>query len=327
MSLSDLDNIDEASSLTGSDLKGLLKAARLTKYVSDSAGNVAPATFKKSANLFDLVRSKIEISETSVQPDEAKGSMLEATTGAIEDYSEIVQIDTEELQAEQLENDEEIIADAPIDELTSTDDIPLFVFDDTPGNLVEDINIGASESSSVLTELDTNLDSKVGLTDPENIRENDSQDKNSNEDPSTTAELEYEKLLQIEKDKFQNLSETLFSVSQTIVGATEEKLKAFILETASKLSGEKIDEIPEKYLSKISGIMEEISTNADEITVTLNKEDFAAVKEAKNFKDFLYIFDKNEKLMRGEFKIKSGKLTGQVKLYENYVNNLEADVP
>jgi hypothetical protein len=295
--------------------------------VSDSAGNVAPATFKKSANLFDLVRSKIETSETSVQPDEAKGSLLEAATGAIEDYSEILQIDTEELQAEQLENDEEIIADAPIDELTSTDDIPLFVFDDTPGTLVEDINIGVSESSSVLTELDTNLDSKVGLTDPENIRENDSQDKNSNEDPSMTAELEYEKLLQIEKDKFQNLSETLFSVSQTIVGATEEKLKAFILETASKLSGEKIDEIPEKYLSKISGIMEEISTNADEITVTLNKEDFAAVKEAKNFKDFLYIFDENEKLMRGEFKIKSGKLTGQVKLYENSVINLEADVP
>jgi hypothetical protein len=31
--------------------------------------------------------------------------------------------------------------------------------------------------------------------------------------------------------------------------------------------------------------------------------------------------------MRGEFKIKSGKLTGQVKLYENSTNNLEADVP
>ena len=321
MSLSDLDNIDEASSLKGSDLKGLLKAARLTKYVSDSKGNVAAATFKKSANLFDLVRSKIEKSETSVQSDEEKGPSLEATTGDIENDSEIGQINTEELQAEQLENHEEIIADGPID------DVSLFVFDDTAGNLVEDINIGLSESSSVLTELDTNLDSKVSLIDPENIREIDSEDKNLNEDSSMTTELEFERLLQVEKDKFQSLSETLFLVSKTIVGATEEKLKAFILETASKLSGEKIDEIPEKYLGKISGIMDEISTNADGITVTLNKEDFAAVKEAKNFNDFLYIFDENEKLMRGEFKIKSGKLTGQVKLYENSTNNLEADVP
>ena len=71
--------------------------------------------------------------------------------------------------------------------------------------------------------------------------------------------------------------------------------------------------------------MDEFSTNADEITVTLNKEDFAAVKEAKNFKDFLYIFDENEDLMRGEFRIKSGKLTGQVKLQENSVNNIEPD--
>ena len=70
MSLSDLDNIDEASSLTSSDLKGLLKAARLTKYVSDSKVNVDPPTFEKSANLFDLVRSKIENPELPVEPNE-----------------------------------------------------------------------------------------------------------------------------------------------------------------------------------------------------------------------------------------------------------------
>ena len=73
--------------------------------------------------------------------------------------------------------------------------------------------------------------------------------------------------------------------------------------------------------------MDEFATNADEITVTLNKEDFVAVKEAKNFKDFLYTFDENEDLMRGEFRIKSGKLTGQVKLHENSVNNIGPDVP
>ena len=326
MSVSDLDNIDEASSLTSSDLNGLLKAARLTKYVPDSKVNIDSATFEKSANLFDLVRSKIENPDLSVEPDGEEVFTLEAATGDKENNSEIIQFDTEELQTEQVTNDEEMIVDEPIDETTSADDISLFVFDDNEGHSAEDNDIDFSEVSGLQTEPGVDSDPKVGLTDLENIEKNDSQNSNPSEDPYAAAKLEFEKLLQVEKDKFQKLSETLFSVSQTLVGATEAKLKAFILETASKLSGEKIDEIPEKYLKKISGTMDEFTTNADEITVTLNKEDFAAVKEAKNFKDFLYIFDENEDLMRGEFRIKSGKLTGQVQLQENFVNNIDPDV-
>ena len=327
MSVSDLDNIDEASSLTSSDLNGLLKAARLTKYVPDSKANVESATFEKSANLFDLVRSKIENPDLLVEPNEEEVSTLEVATGDTENNSEIIQFDTEEVQTEQVKNDEEMIADEPIDEIASADDISLFVFDDTEGNSVEDNDIDFSEVSSLQTEPVANSDAKVGLTDLENIQENDSQNSSLNEDSHSAAKLEFDRLLQAEKDKFQKLSETLFSVSQTLLEATEAKLKAFILETASKLSGEKIDEIPEKYLSKISGTMDEFATNADEITVTLNKEDFAAVKEAKNFNDFLYVFDENEDLMRGEFRIKSGKLMGQVKLHENSINNTEPDVP
>ena len=327
MSPSDLDNIDEASSLKGSDLKGLLKAARLTKYVPDSKANVESATFEKSENLFDLVRSKIENPDLLVEPNEEEVSALEVATGDTENNSEIIQFDTEEVQTEQVKNDAEMIADEPIDEIASADDISLFVFDDTEGNSVEDNDIDFSEVSSLQTEPVANSDAKVGLTDLENIQENDSQNSSLNEDSHSAAKLEFERLLQVEKDKFQKLSETLFSVSQTLLEATEAKLKAFILETASKLSGEKIDEIPEKYLSKISGTMDEFATNADEITVTLNKEDFAAVKEAKNFNDFLYVFDENEDLMRGEFRIKSGKLMGQVKLHENSINNTEPDVP
>ena len=327
MSVSDLDNIDEASSLTSSDLNGLLKAARLTKYVPDSKANVESATFEKSANLFDLVRSKIENPDLLVEPNEEEVSTLEVATGDTENNSEIIQFDTEEVQTEQVKNDAEMIADEPIDEIASADDISLFVFDDTEGNSVEDNDIDFSEVSSLQTEPVANSDAKVGLTDLENIQENNSQNSSLNEDSHSAAKLEFERLLQVEKDKFQKLSETLFSVSQTLLEATEAKLKAFILETASKLSGEKIDEIPEKYLSKISGTMDEFATNADEITVTLNKEDFAAVKEAKNFNDFLYVFDENEDLMRGEFRIKSGKLMGQVKLHENSINNTEPDVP
>ena len=59
MTVSDLDDIDEASSLTGSDLKGLLKAARLAKYVPDSKSSSDPVVFEKSANLLKLTTTKI----------------------------------------------------------------------------------------------------------------------------------------------------------------------------------------------------------------------------------------------------------------------------
>ena len=131
MSVSDLDNIDEASSLTSSDLNGLLKAARLTKYVPDSKVNVDPAKFEKSANLFDLVRSKIENPDLSVEPDEEEVFSLETAIGDKENKPDIVQFDTEEVQTEQVKNDGEVKADEPIDETTSADDVSLFVFDDT----------------------------------------------------------------------------------------------------------------------------------------------------------------------------------------------------
>ena len=99
MSVSDLDNIDEASSLTSSDLKGLLKAARLTKYVPDSKVNVVSETFEKSANLFDLVRSKIESPELSVETDEAEVSSSDSTIGDKESNPETAQFITEEVQA------------------------------------------------------------------------------------------------------------------------------------------------------------------------------------------------------------------------------------
>ena len=169
MSVSDLDNIDEASSLTSSDLNGLLKAARLTKYVPDSKVNVDPAKFEKSANLFDLVRSKIENPELSVEPHEEREDLSEVKKVHQESISNIVQFDTEEVQTEQVKNDGEVKADEPIDETTSADDVSLFVFDDTEGNSVEDSDIDFSEVSSLQTEPGANSDSKVGLTDLEKI--------------------------------------------------------------------------------------------------------------------------------------------------------------
>ena len=140
MSVSDLDNIDEASSLTGSDLNGLLKAARLTKYVPDSKVNVDSATFEKSANLFDLVRSKIENPALSVEIDEEEVFTSEAATGEKENNHEIIQFDTDEAQTEHVKNEGELIADEPIDETTSADDISLFVFDDSEANSVEAVS-------------------------------------------------------------------------------------------------------------------------------------------------------------------------------------------
>ena len=317
MILSDLDTAEEASTLTSSDLKGLLKAARLTKYVSDSDGNSVPIAFEKSANLFDLVRSKIENTELLAAPEE-QSSLSGAKTADTENASEMEDIDTKEEDV-----NKEVLTEKVIEETILGDAI---LPTDSRG-----LQLASAEEKNEIFTFDeeienvpvTNLETVVGSTDPKNTPHKDETTKKSYDEGYLTAKLEFEELLKVEKDHCQNLSETLFSISQTIVEATEEKLKSFILETASKLSGEKIDELPEKYLDKISEILTEFSTNTDEIMVTLNKEDFAVVKKAKNFKDFLYSFDEDEVLMRSEFKIKIGKLTSQVKLYENSIDDVD----
>ena len=318
MSLSDLDTTEEASTLTSSDLKGLLKAARLTKYVSDSDGNSVPIAFEKSANLFDLVRSKIENTELLAAPEE-QSSLSGAKTADTENASEMEDIDTKEEDV-----NKEVLTEKIIEETILGDAI---LPTDSRG-----LQLASAEEKDVIFSFDeenentptTDLETSDGSTDLKIRPHKDEATKKSYDEGYLAAKLEFEELLKAEKDHCQNLSETLFSISQTIVEATEEKLKSFILKTASKLAGEKIDELPEKYLNKISEILTEFSTNTDEIVVMLNKEDYAVVKEAKNFKDFLYPFDEDEALMRSEFKIKIGKLTSQVKFYEHSINDIDA---
>ena len=318
MSVSDLDNIEEASSLTGSDLNGLLKAARLTKYVSDGEANSDSTKFEKSANLFDLVRSKIENSDPLDEPTEQQIFLSEDKIDDAENTSEIELINFSELDM-----DKETSVYNEIEETASVDAVsPLEVL--TPqASQVDEKDMSFSDDNYIQDALTPSLDTGVESNDLESTSDIDHKTKGSYEDAYSAAKLEFEQLLKVETDNFQKLTETLFSVSQTIIDSTEKKLKIFILETASKLSGERIDQIPEKYLAKISGIINELATKTDEITITLNKEDFAAVTKIKNFKDFLYSFDEDEALIRGEFKIQSGKLTSQVKLYDNLAGDKE----
>ena len=318
MSVSDLDNIEEASLLTGDDLNGLLKAARLTKYVPDSEATSDPTTFEKSANLFDLVKSKIEKFDPLDEPSEQQIPSSEAKIDDAENASEIELINFSELDV-----DVETPADIFFEETAPVDAIPPIGALTPQASLVDEKDMSFSDDKDIQNVLTHSLDTDIESNDLESSSGSGQKANSSYEDAYIVAKLEFEQLLKVEIDNFQNLTKTLFSVSQTIIGATEEKLKIFILETASKLSGERIDQIPEKYLTKISGIINELSTKTDEITITLNKEDFAAVTKIKNFKDFLYSFDEDEALMRGEFKIQSGKLTSQVKLYENLADDKE----
>ena len=188
---------------------------------------------------------------------------------------------------------------------------------------LEDKNMSVESNDSPQNESDSGSTGLVELNEIETNSDSEQNPETLNDDPYVAAKLEFDQLLKIETDRFQNLSETLFLVSDAIVEAMEEKLKAFILETASKLSGDKIDEIPEKYLAKITQTISEFTTKTDDVNVLLNDKDLDSLTKTKNFKDFLYSFKGDKTLKRGEFKIQSGKLTGQVKLHENLNTEIE----
>ena len=80
-----------------------------------------------------------------------------------------------------------------------------------------------------------------------------------------------------------------------------------ISEIAIEFLGEKIDEMPDKFLKKIHDAVGDISKYLNDITVELNELDALALQASENDAAALDIkFNTNQSLERGEFKITDG---------------------
>ena len=317
--ISDSDNNQE-STLTDSDLKGLLKAASLTEFHPDASSENSERQFEKSNSLFDLVRSNLSDGTADTVLGDPKASA---------DINEIEPADTQEYSSDVLANDKDLEltnSATPIDNSTLRN----------PRDRGESIDIPKLKAKNVaeVSELDTeieNTDKPYSAADPADIFEPESIVKNNQDDPTDRApilesaefleevqklQLKFDEQLEDEKQKFLKAQEALFGASNFIASQMENQISDFVLASASDLAGAKIDELPNAFAKKISGVVKKIIGNEDEVTVHLNSEDLALVKTSFSFNDLKYQLLDNKGLKRGEFEVLSRKSTARVSLFD-----------
>ena len=300
MSISGSELLDAKTDSSIDEIAGLLEASRNSKFDDDEGVLHVKEDFEKIGNFFDLVRSEEQENSDNFQTSDEVPH--EYSTSESSSYMEepSLLLDEKFIVPED-EHNEDSSYDGS-DELISED---LEDFSAEEKNMFED---SMQEASEFISDPITAVDSKKF--------EDDGKSQNTVSDELLKAEFErgyseavvqLEKSLNHEKLNIQNLSQVLFSIQNDVADLTSVMIKSKISEIAIEFLGEKIDELPDKFLKKIHDAVGDISKYLNDITVELNELDALALQVSKNDADaFAIKFKTNQSLERGEFKITDG---------------------
>ena len=297
MSISGSELLDAKTDSSIDEIAGLLEASRNSKFDDDEGVLHVKEDFEKIGNFFDLVRSgEQENSDNFQTSDEVPHEYSTSESSSYMEEPSLL-LDEKFIVPED-EHNEDSSYDGS-DELISED---LEDFSAEEKNMFED---SMQEASEFISDPITAVDSKKF--------EDDGKSQNTVSDELLKAEFErgyseavvqLEKSLNHEKLNIQNLSKSLFSIQNDVADLTSVMIKSKISEIAIEFLGEKIDELPDKFLKKIHDAVGDISKYLNDITVELNELDALALQVSKNDADaFTIKFETNQSLERGEFKI------------------------
>ena len=300
MSISGSELLDAKTDSSIDEIAGLLEASRNSKFDDDDGVLHVKEEFEKIGNFFDLVRSgEQENSDNSKTSDEVEDEYLTSESPSEVDEPSLL-LDEKFIVPED-EHNEDLSHDGS-DVLISEN---LEEFRSEEKNMFEDNMQEASEFIS----------DPITAVDPEKF-EDEYKSQNKVSDDALKAEfergyseavLQLEKSLDHEKLNIQNLSKVLFSIQNDVAELTSVMIKSKISEIAIEFLGEKIDEMPDKFLKKIHGAVGDISKYLNDITVELNELDALALQASENDAAAFDIkFKTNQSLERGEFKITDG---------------------
>ena len=280
------------------EIAHLLKISQDTSYDESEDILHVKEDFEKLESFFDLIKQDSSANVVDAAESEV---IAEQNPLVVEDVTEI------DPDAENAPEPDEQIAEYE----NSTDDI-----------LTEEAIDGAVQSSPVDSET-VNADSDEFVIDPilaSNVEETNDNLKQSvgekvgeellkieYEKGYSDAVLQLEKSLEDEKVYLRELSANLF----TIKGEISKELQKLIIEKIHHLSmdflGEKIDEIPQNFLDKITASVEHISSYLETVIVELNELDALAINSnVTALEDYAFKIKVNKDLKRGEFKITDG---------------------
>ncbi len=298
------DELAPENKLSNSDLTGLLKAAKLAEFKPDQDSRVDSVEFEKSASLFDLVRSNLDIDDANSLREP---KVLEEKNDEDPEYGHYDQTD-------RLEPD-------PTSELNLREDTSLE--DESSGEIVE-----GTDKEHILDNVIVDADQSID--EHSKIFETDSLMKEAVDEPSEknndlllekneeylakieSLKIEFDEKLEAEKQNFYSAQSALLKAMDTIALSLEEQISNFVLNTASELAGYEIDKMPTAFAEKIKKTVKQISSNKEEATIHLNPEDFGMIESLDVESDFKIKFVINKFLSRGAFEISTNKSTARV---------------
>lgn len=315
------DTISETNETDFKDLQSLLEAANLSEFNPETGYTEEKQDFVKFESFFDIVKSTIS-DEVEVQ-EKKEGEELEVLAHEQEDTS----LDQERLEKDlknDLNEDENEIEPEDLD-LTQVD-----IKEDTSG--VEDENSlraeaevdndeaqnGRVQPSSNDQIEDTDDKSDAVLDDPiiSEAAFDSELEKNAYEKGHRAALEEFESSMELEKKSLQDLTETLFLISEKFQEDTVNLIKQKLLELSDELIGANIKEFQENFLNKIELAAESIIAEVRGATLELNHSDLKILQENSKVKDFGFQLLEKSDLRRGEFRLITDSLGFEQKIIE-----------
>ena len=315
------DTISETNETDFKDLQSLLEAANLSEFNPETGYTEEKQDFVKFESFFDIVKSTIS-DEVEVQ-EKKEGEELEILAHEQEDTS----LDQERLEKDlkkDLNEDENEIEPEDLD-LTQVD-----IKEETPG--VEDENSlraeaevdndeaqsGKAQPSSNDQIEDTDDKSDAVLDDPiiSEAAFDSELEKNAYEKGHRAALEEFESSMELEKKSLQDLTETLFLISEKFQEDTVNLIKQKLLELSDELIGANIKEFQENFLNKIELAAESIIAEVRGATLELNHSDLKILQENSKVKDFGFQLLEKSDLRRGEFRLITDSLGFEQKIIE-----------
>ncbi|MGB0546231.1 MAG: FliH/SctL family protein [Paracoccaceae bacterium] len=315
------DTISETNEKDFKDLQSLLEAANLSEFNPETGYTEEKQDFVKFESFFDIVKSTIS-DEVEVQ-EKKEGEELEVLAHEQEDTS-LDQERSEKDLKKDLNEDENEIEPEDLD-LTQVD-----IKEETPG--VEDENSlraeaevdndeaqnGKAQPSSNDEIEDTDDKSDAVLDDPiiSEAAFDSELEKNAYEKGHRAALEEFESSMELEKKSLQDLTETLFLISEKFQEDTVNLIKQKLLELSDELIGANIKEFQENFLNKIELAAESIIAEVRGATLELNHSDLKILQENSKVKDFGFQLLEKSDLRRGEFRLIIDSLGFEQKIIE-----------
>ena len=141
-------------------------------------------------------------------------------------------------------------------------------------------------------------------------------EKNAYEKGHRAALEEFESSMELEKKSLQDLTETLFLISEKFQEDTVNLIKQKLLELSDELIGANIKEFQENFLNKIELAAESIIAEVRGATLELNHSDLKILQENSKVKDFGFQLLEKSDLRRGEFRLITDSLGFEQKIIE-----------